>query len=239
LNRWIRGLAWGGILFFGLGALFTTWFDATTWPFVVASLACVALLLWSWVRRRRLRATLPKGLRGLWYRTDRGRVEFHWRWASEPERLRILRSERATIRRANDDGLPGVARVVDAHNETYAADDGLVPGVSCRYAFFIGYVDGRWSKPVRQTITALPADDLAHLEATQRPLPWNQHPAGGPSQSCRAWDGPTGFFEAGVALEAASALAAVAIDAFVDGVFDLLEDMPPDKLAREGWVEVV
>jgi hypothetical protein len=217
-------------------ALLALWFDATAWPFVVGFVACAALVASSWIRRYRHRARLPKGLAGLWYRTERGRVEFHWRWSTPSEgRLRILRSEGPTIRAASDGdgGCPGVWRVFDGCRPCYAVDERLRPGASCRYAFFVCDADGGWNGPVRQRITALSADDVAHLEASQRGAA-TVDPSGG-ALGVRA---PVAGLGGAAVVLTAAAIASV-VDAVIDGVFDLLETLPPDKLEREGWVSVV
>jgi hypothetical protein len=232
-----RGIAWGGFVLFGTLALLARWFDATTWPFVVACLACTALLVRSRVRAWRLRAKLPEGLRGLWYRTAKGRVEFHWRWASPTEgRLRILRSDGPTIRAASDGdgGRPGVWRVFDGYRPYYAVDERLRPGATCRYAFFVGDADGGWIGPVRQTITAIAADDVEHLEASHRPPPLERRSS---STLSGAWEADS--FGGGMIDGVTSLLIAPVVDATIDGVFDLLEALRPETLSEEGWISVI
>ena len=136
----------------------------------------------------------------------------------------------------------------------HAADEGLRAGASYRYAFFVGDGGGRWSGPVRQTIAALSLKEAAHVEATYRPSPV---PTPGAEQRSTLgktlvpnplYDPHGTDVEWGRTLSAttpdgmggvASIASEVVSGAIVDGVFDLLGGLPPDKLAREGWIEVV
>ena len=127
MARWLSGLMWAGIILFGGAALLTQNRGPSSWgPFLAVCAACVAGLVWSAVRRRRLKAKLPEGLRGLWYRAGRDRIEFHWRWSADGGRLRILRSESVTIRSADDaiGGRDGVVCVYDGYRDEHAVDRG-------------------------------------------------------------------------------------------------------------------
>ena len=248
---------WGGLILCGMGAVLTQGRGPASWgPFLAICAVCVAGLVWSALRRRQLQAKLPKGLKGLWYRASADRIEFLWRWSGDGGRLRILRSDSATIRSADDAtcGRDGIVCVHDGHQATHDADEGLRTGTAYRYAFFVGYADGRWSRPVRQTIAALSAEAAAHVEATLRRSAadlvgverrsalgktlapdalWDPHGTDvewGRSLSSTTPDGMGGL--ASIASQAVSS-------ALVDGVFDLIDTLPSDKLRREGWVEVV
>ena len=139
--------------------------------------------------------------------------------------------EGLTIRTA-DDVRDGVWRVFDGFRPCYATDELLRPGATYRYAFFVGFADGRWSAPVRQTITALSADDAAHIEASQRG-PATVDPSGGAYGAFTGVQAPRSI--AGVA----SVLITPLVDAAVDGVFDLIEGLSPDDLKNEGWISVI
>ena len=257
MDHLLRALFVAGAILAGGGALLTHDVGRASWgPFLAVALGCIVGLGWLAVRRRRLAARLPKGLRGLWYRVQTDHIEFHWRWSSSGRRLRILRSRSTTIRSPRDaERRRGdIVLVYDGLTPPHATDEKLSTGVTYRYAFFVGYEDGRWSRPVRQIITPLSPGDVAHIEATYSrssvPLPGYEQrstlgktlapdqlydPHGTDVEWGRARSEATPYGAGGLLSVASEVVSGVV----VDGVFDLLGRMADDELAGRGWVKVV
>jgi hypothetical protein len=234
-----RGLAWGGIVVGGLGALLT--YAGPAWvPFgLVAALSAGGLVVQTRLDRRRASA-LPPSVARLAYRGDDSFVAFVWQWRhGEERRMRILRSETHGAHDAHDaevgEALGGQRCVFDGRDNRFVDRD-VAARRTYHYSLFAEEAAGCWSAPVYQPVTMVSQSERAAFEAAEEAPAVRE---GGHGTAARG--AGSGLLVAsdmsgtplGDALDRTGLIAGMATDA----VFSLASVFAHDK-AADGWVEI-